>query len=177
MCRDCSFTPRVVLTWTSSSTVRPECQSQAFQWPTSPTTTAAATFPINLVSPSTRMAAVSSSFRSLPYAQSLRSSRFSLPAPPARLFHSPGIRVISPIRAGGSRRFGYRAISSMSGMTESSKGKVEVFNSEEELAVSLAKYTADLSSKFVGERGAFTVVVSGGSLIKSLRCLAILLSL
>lgn len=59
----------------------------------------------------------------------------------------------------------------MSGMAEKSKGKVEVFDSEEDLAVSLARYTADLSSKFIGERGAFTVVVSGGSLIKSLRCL------
>lgn len=57
-------------------------------------------------------------------------------------------------------------------MAESTKAKVEVFDSEEELAVSLANYTADLSRKFVGERGAFTVVVSGGSLIKSLRCLA-----
>lgn len=47
--------------------------------------------------------------------------------------------------------------------------KTAVFDSEEDLAVSLAKYTADLSEKFVKERGAFTVVVSGGSLIKSLR--------
>ncbi|PKI79416.1 hypothetical protein CRG98_000163 [Punica granatum] len=54
-------------------------------------------------------------------------------------------------------------------MAEKGKGKVEVFDSEEELAVSLAKYTSDLSSKFTSERGAFTVVVSGGSLIKSLR--------
>uniref|UniRef100_A0A7N0U9B8 Probable 6-phosphogluconolactonase n=1 Tax=Kalanchoe fedtschenkoi TaxID=63787 RepID=A0A7N0U9B8_KALFE len=47
--------------------------------------------------------------------------------------------------------------------------QVEVFDSEEELAVELAKYTAALSEKFVTERGAFTCVVSGGSLIKSLR--------
>ncbi|XP_059295711.1 LOW QUALITY PROTEIN: probable 6-phosphogluconolactonase 4, chloroplastic [Lycium ferocissimum] len=38
-----------------------------------------------------------------------------------------------------------------------------------ELAVSLAKYTTDLSEKFCKERDAFTVVVSGGSLSKSLR--------
>ncbi|KAI6697755.1 hypothetical protein NL676_017874 [Syzygium grande] len=54
--------------------------------------------------------------------------------------------------------------------TESGRKKaVEVFDTEEDLAVSLAKYTADLSAKFAEERGAFSVVVSGGSLIKSLR--------
>lgn len=47
--------------------------------------------------------------------------------------------------------------------------KVSVFDSEEDLAVSLAKYTADLSDKFSNSRGSFTVVLSGGSLIKSLR--------
>lgn len=56
--------------------------------------------------------------------------------------------------------------------TESGKKKVEVFETEEDLAVSLAKYAADLSAKFVEERGAFSVVLSGGSLIKSLRKLA-----
>ena len=51
------------------------------------------------------------------------------------------------------------------------KGEVkkEVFESEEDLAVSLAKYTAQLSDKFCKERGALTVVLSGGSLINSLR--------
>ncbi|XP_071732586.1 6-phosphogluconolactonase 3, chloroplastic-like [Rutidosis leptorrhynchoides] len=47
--------------------------------------------------------------------------------------------------------------------------KVQVFDSEEALSVSLAKYTADLSEQFVKQKGSFTVVVSGGSLIKSLR--------
>ncbi|KAJ4803836.1 6-phosphogluconolactonase [Rhynchospora pubera] len=47
--------------------------------------------------------------------------------------------------------------------------QLTVFDSEEELAVSLAKYTAELSDKFTRERGAFTVVLSGGSLIKALR--------
>lgn len=57
---------------------------------------------------------------------------------------------------------------------EKSQGKnVKVFDSEEDLAVALAKYTADLSDKFTKERGSFTVVVSGGSLIKSLRSLFI----
>lgn len=53
--------------------------------------------------------------------------------------------------------------------TDKSKGKVQVFDSEEELAVSLAKYVSDLSEKICQQRTAFTVVVSGGSLIKSLR--------
>ncbi|KAK9672393.1 hypothetical protein RND81_12G097900 [Saponaria officinalis] len=48
-------------------------------------------------------------------------------------------------------------------------GNFEIFDTEEDVAVSLAKYAADLSDKFVKQRGAFTVVVSGGSLIKSLR--------
>lgn len=50
--------------------------------------------------------------------------------------------------------------------------KVEVFDSKDELAVHLAKYTADLSDKSTKERGAFTVVLSGGSLIDYLRKLA-----
>lgn len=49
------------------------------------------------------------------------------------------------------------------------KKRVEIFDTEENLAVELAKYTADLSDKYCKEKGAFTVVVSGGSLIKSLR--------
>lgn len=53
--------------------------------------------------------------------------------------------------------------------TEKGKGKVQVFDTEDELAVSLAKYIADLSDKYSKERGFFTVVLSGGSLIKSLR--------
>ncbi|CAI9108880.1 OLC1v1008581C1 [Oldenlandia corymbosa var. corymbosa] len=51
---------------------------------------------------------------------------------------------------------------------ETSKTK-EVFDSEEELAVVLAEYVSNLSDKFCKDRNAFTVVVSGGSLIKSLR--------
>lgn len=50
----------------------------------------------------------------------------------------------------------------------SSMATVEVFE-KEELAVSLAKYVADLSNKFTNERGAFTVCLSGGSLINYLR--------
>ncbi|XP_068650446.1 probable 6-phosphogluconolactonase 4, chloroplastic [Aristolochia californica] len=49
------------------------------------------------------------------------------------------------------------------------KGKLLVFDNEEGISVSLAQYTADLSEKLTRDRGAFTVVLSGGSLIKSLR--------
>lgn len=52
------------------------------------------------------------------------------------------------------------------------KTNLHVFDSEEEVSVSLAKYTAELSEKFVRERGAFTVVLSGGTLIESLRFVA-----
>ncbi|XP_061360133.1 probable 6-phosphogluconolactonase 4, chloroplastic [Gastrolobium bilobum] len=45
---------------------------------------------------------------------------------------------------------------------------VEVFT-KEHLAVSLAYDVAQLSNKFTRERGAFTVVLSGGSLVKYLR--------
>ncbi|KAJ6418895.1 hypothetical protein OIU84_002130 [Salix udensis] len=61
------------------------------------------------------------------------------------------------------------ASSGITTVDQNNRKVVEVFVTEEELAVSLAKYTADLSDKFAKERGSFTVVVSGGSLIKSLR--------
>lgn len=70
------------------------------------------------------------------------------------------------------RKLGCRVKASMATTTAGKSGdkkKVEVFDAEEDLAVSLAKYTADLSHKFSKERGAFSVVLSGGSLIKSLR--------
>ena len=44
-----------------------------------------------------------------------------------------------------------------------------IFDSEEDLAVSLAKYIADLSAHFAKSRGLFTVVLSGGCLIECLR--------
>ncbi|XP_077245611.1 putative 6-phosphogluconolactonase 4, chloroplastic [Tasmannia lanceolata] len=49
------------------------------------------------------------------------------------------------------------------------KAKLLVFESKEDVAVSLAKYIADLSGNFVRERGVFTVVLSGGYMIESLR--------
>ncbi|KAK1366407.1 putative 6-phosphogluconolactonase [Heracleum sosnowskyi] len=48
------------------------------------------------------------------------------------------------------------------------KGDVRVFNKREDLSVSLAKYMADLSDKVIKDRGAFTIVVSGGDLFESL---------
>jgi hypothetical protein len=58
---------------------------------------------------------------------------------------------------------------SKASMAATAERKVEVFDTEEEVAVSLAKYIADLSDKFCKEREVFTIVLSGGSLIESLR--------
>lgn len=81
------------------------------------------------------------------------------------LTFSTGIRGVS-----SHGRFCWRAQSSKAGTaTEKGKRKVEVFDSEEDLSASLAKYTADLADKFSKEKRSFTVVLSGGSLIKSLR--------
>lgn len=51
------------------------------------------------------------------------------------------------------------------------KGKTKVlkFDSEEDVAVALAKYTADLSEKYIKEKGSFSLVLSGGTLIDTLR--------
>lgn len=85
---------------------------------------------------------------------------------------------VSSIRSGSSRRLAdsRRKVSEVRSMATTApetgkdeKKRVEIFDTEENLAADLAKFTADLSDKFCKERGAFTVVVSGGSLIKSLR--------
>ncbi|KAK2972828.1 hypothetical protein RJ640_028356 [Escallonia rubra] len=54
---------------------------------------------------------------------------------------------------------------------ETEKGKPEVHKliSEEDVAVALAKYIADLSDKSVKGKGSFSVALSGGSLIHTLR--------
>lgn len=54
-------------------------------------------------------------------------------------------------------------------MAQVGEAKVQVFDSEEGLAVALAEYVSQLSDQYAKERGAFTVALSGGSLIKSLR--------
>lgn len=46
---------------------------------------------------------------------------------------------------------------------------MEVLESEEEQAIALAKYVAGLSDTFCKTRGYFTVVLSGGTMIQSLR--------
>ncbi|KAJ8446446.1 hypothetical protein Cgig2_019339 [Carnegiea gigantea] len=81
--------------------------------------------------------------------------QLSLPRPPnlkPRLVHLPLI-------SRGSSNFRVQAA-----MVEvkSRKGleNLNILDSEEELSISLAKYTAKLSGKFAKERGAFTVVVS-----------------
>ncbi|CAA3013011.1 probable 6-phosphogluconolactonase 4, chloroplastic [Olea europaea subsp. europaea] len=50
-----------------------------------------------------------------------------------------------------------------------SKTNVLKFHSEEDVAVALAKYTADLSKKHIREKGSFSVVLSGGTLIDTMR--------
>ncbi|KAJ1379316.1 NagB/RpiA transferase-like [Sesbania bispinosa] len=69
-------------------------------------------------------------------------------------------KVFSPKRSVGAVRASIK--------WEKGYKNVEVF-SKEHLAVSLAYDVAQLSNKFTKERGAFTVVLSGGSLIKYLR--------
>ncbi|XP_027901765.1 probable 6-phosphogluconolactonase 4, chloroplastic [Vigna unguiculata] len=56
----------------------------------------------------------------------------------------------------------------LTSMADTNKAAVEVFEGDD-LAVSLAKYVADLSNKFTSERGAFTVCLSGGSMLEYLR--------
>lgn len=54
-------------------------------------------------------------------------------------------------------------------MAEKCKSPVFIYKSEEEVAVALAKYIADLSAKFIEEKGSFSVVLSGGSMIDTMR--------
>ncbi|KAH0665825.1 hypothetical protein KY285_027031 [Solanum tuberosum] len=53
--------------------------------------------------------------------------------------------------------------------TQKEKKTVLKFDSEEDVSKALAKYTADLSEKFIKQKGSFTVVLSGGSLIDTMR--------
>ncbi|KAJ6802228.1 putative 6-phosphogluconolactonase 4, chloroplastic [Iris pallida] len=103
--------------------------------------------------------------------------------PPPRLFPAntlplPRTSLIPPTRIRNpTRSLRIRSSSMAAAATakeapsakEKDKVSLLVFDSEEDLSVSLAKYTAELSGRFAGERGAFSVVISGGSLIKSLR--------
>ncbi|KAM7463663.1 hypothetical protein LguiA_031784 [Lonicera macranthoides] len=54
-------------------------------------------------------------------------------------------------------------------MAEKCKSPLCIYKSEEEVAVALAPYIADLSAKFIKEKGSFSVVLSGGSMIDTMR--------
>lgn len=105
-------------------------------------------------------------FSYLPYSHTTHATSLS----PSLFPHSTSSLSLtlkgSSLIAGSSRKLGCRASSSVAMATQK---KVDVFDSKEDLAVQLAKYTADLSDKFTKERGSFTVVLSGGSLIDYLR--------
>ncbi|KAL7146079.1 hypothetical protein ABFS83_06G017200 [Erythranthe nasuta] len=57
----------------------------------------------------------------------------------------------------------------MAAFTALAETKVLKFDAEEDVAVALAKYTADLSEKYIKEKNSFSVVLSGGTLIDTLR--------
>lgn len=54
-------------------------------------------------------------------------------------------------------------------MAEKGNKTILKFDTEDDVAVALAKYTADLSERFIKEKGSFTVVLSGGTLIDTMR--------
>jgi len=49
------------------------------------------------------------------------------------------------------------------------KARRHVYENEEEVAVALAKYISHLSAKYIREKGSFSVVLSGGSMIDTMR--------
>ena len=53
--------------------------------------------------------------------------------------------------------------------SEKAKKTILKFDTEDDVAVALAKYTADLSQRFIQEKGSFNVVLSGGTLIDTMR--------
>ncbi|KAL0400554.1 UNVERIFIED_CONTAM: putative 6-phosphogluconolactonase 4, chloroplastic [Sesamum latifolium] len=54
-------------------------------------------------------------------------------------------------------------------MASKNKQNVVILPTEEDVAVGLAPYVAELSQKTISEKGSFTVVLSGGTLIHTLR--------
>ncbi|XP_028777892.1 probable 6-phosphogluconolactonase 4, chloroplastic [Neltuma alba] len=93
-------------------------------------------------------------------------SFLSLPQAARKLLFQPlRHKRVSPIEVNTKRSFGKVKAS------KQSFENVEVF-SKEHLAVTLAHDVSELSKKFAEERGAFTVVLSGGSSVKYLRKLA-----
>ncbi|CAL5004866.1 unnamed protein product [Urochloa decumbens] len=113
--------------------------------------------------------AASTSLSSVSPRRSSPASR--VPAPHRRSLHgrllsssSSSLSPLAPVSAVAS--------SPAAAGEAASRKKLIIFDAEEELAASLAEHTAELSAKFAAERGAFTVVLSGGSLVKALRKLA-----
>lgn len=96
----------------------------------------------------------------------------SVPLTYRSFVHNPPICLVGASIGVNPKKFECRTKLSTAEMaTNKGKGEVKLFDSGEDLAVSLAKYIADLSDKFAKERGAFSIVFSGGSLFNSLRFL------
>ncbi|KAM0860810.1 hypothetical protein ACQ4PT_046312 [Festuca glaucescens] len=107
---------------------------------------------------------------------SLSSSTRSRSSPSSRILANPRRSLPARLLSSSPSQFPLGPVSAMatpgaSGEAASRK-KLLIFDAEEDLAASLAEHTVGLSKKFVAERGAFAVVLSGGSLIKALRKLA-----
>ncbi|KAF7830767.1 putative 6-phosphogluconolactonase 4, chloroplastic [Senna tora] len=96
------------------------------------------------------------------------SSFFSPQLPQKFLYRSLPCKGVSLIGVNPKRFSPQLLKASMADTAKSDNKKVEVFE-KDDLAVSLAKYVADLSNKFTKERGAFTLVLSGGSLMDHMR--------
>ncbi|KAL0321601.1 UNVERIFIED_CONTAM: 6-phosphogluconolactonase 3, chloroplastic [Sesamum calycinum] len=64
------------------------------------------------------------------------------------------------------------AVLALPSLALASHGKTTIrkLDSEEDVAVALAKYTTNLSDRYIKEKGSFSVVLSGGTLIHTLRC-------
>ncbi|KAL0299732.1 UNVERIFIED_CONTAM: putative 6-phosphogluconolactonase 4, chloroplastic [Sesamum radiatum] len=63
------------------------------------------------------------------------------------------------------------AVLALPSLALASHGKTTIrkLDSEEDVAVALAKYTTNLSDRYIKEKGSFSVVLSGGTLIHTLR--------
>ncbi|KAK7350960.1 hypothetical protein VNO77_10047 [Canavalia gladiata] len=99
------------------------------------------------------------------------SPRFPFASLPNPSLHPPSVTHLffRPLRFKGVSVKPHTPLYSLkASMAETKNVAVDVFE-KEDLAVALAKYVADLSNKFTAERGAFTVCLSGGSLINYLR--------
>ncbi|EYU19678.1 hypothetical protein ABFS82_06G098100 [Erythranthe guttata] len=113
--------------------------------------------------------ALSANLRTLPNPSFPRSPLLRIPLTPRFFAVNHGFSSLR-LNSSSSSYSCRRTKASMAEIvTPKSKGKVVVFDSEEDLSVSLAEYAADLATKISREKGSFTVVFSGGSLVKSLR--------